>query len=247
MQLRLAFAVAAFLENEILIIDEVLAVGDAEFQKKCLGKMEDVSRNQGRTVIFVSHNIAVIQRLCAKSVLLQSGKIKVKGETNDVINIYNAAIENSNEVKLFEDKKTWLSGFNYFSNQGIQNKAFTFQPITFAVSVDSIVPLEASYIGLGINDNTGVRLFTLFSKFTHQMFPINTGRNEISCHIKNLNIKPGDYFIEVYIGNGHEVYDYYDHGLSFKVLPSENLDFAMIPDSSQGSFIMEQEWKSSKI
>ncbi len=74
MQLRLAFAVAAFLEPEILIIDEVLAVGDAEFQKKCLGKMEDVS-NSGRTILFVSHNLAAVNQLCKKAILLRDGKL----------------------------------------------------------------------------------------------------------------------------------------------------------------------------
>src|SRR5690606_28796202 len=78
MQLRLAFAVAAFLENEILIIDEVLAVGDAEFQKKCLGKMQDVSKS-GRTVLFVSHNMSAVMELCRKAILLQQGELKLKG------------------------------------------------------------------------------------------------------------------------------------------------------------------------
>ncbi|NBQ85315.1 MAG: ABC transporter ATP-binding protein, partial [Methylophilaceae bacterium] len=82
MQLRLAFAVAAFLENEILIIDEVLAVGDAEFQKKCIGKMEDVSRNQGRTVLFVSHNMKAVQQLCERIVWLQKGQVYADGPSS---------------------------------------------------------------------------------------------------------------------------------------------------------------------
>jgi len=87
MQLRLAFAVAAFLEPEILIIDEVLAVGDAEFQKKCMGKMEDIGRS-GRTILFVSHQIASIKQLCLKTIYLESGKMMMQGETNDVISKY---------------------------------------------------------------------------------------------------------------------------------------------------------------
>src|SRR5687767_332516 len=87
MQLRLAFAVAAFLEPEILIIDEVLAVGDAEFQKKCLGKMEDVSKS-GRTILFVSHNMGAIQNLCRKAILLDKGQVESSGEINKTINQY---------------------------------------------------------------------------------------------------------------------------------------------------------------
>ncbi|MCZ4221811.1 polysaccharide ABC transporter ATP-binding protein [Pedobacter rhodius] len=88
MYVRLAFAVAAHLESEILIVDEVLAVGDAEFQKKCLGKMNDVSKGEGRTVLFVSHNMASIKSLCKKAILLQDGKIKNEGKANMVISSY---------------------------------------------------------------------------------------------------------------------------------------------------------------
>jgi lipopolysaccharide transport system ATP-binding protein len=87
MQLRLAFSVAAFLEPEILLIDEVLAVGDADFQKKCIGKMEDVSRN-GRTILFVSHNMNSLQSLCTKGILLSKGKVEKIGELNSVVNEY---------------------------------------------------------------------------------------------------------------------------------------------------------------
>src|SRR5690606_15736977 len=88
MYVRLAFAVAAHLESEILIVDEVLAVGDAEFQKKCLGKMGDVSKGEGRTVLFVSHNIASITALCNKGLLLEYGNVKSKGPINMVVDRY---------------------------------------------------------------------------------------------------------------------------------------------------------------
>jgi lipopolysaccharide transport system ATP-binding protein len=88
MYVRLAFAVAAHLEPEILIVDEVLAVGDAQFQKKCLGKMEDVSRNGGRTVLFVSHNMGVISQLCEKSIYLKLGEVMSYGSTSKVMNDY---------------------------------------------------------------------------------------------------------------------------------------------------------------
>lgn len=88
MYVRLAFAVAAHLEPEILVIDEVLAVGDVEFQKKCLGKMKDVSQNEGRTVLFVSHNLASVKSLCPKSIFLKTGKIEYQGDTELAINQY---------------------------------------------------------------------------------------------------------------------------------------------------------------
>src|SRR5688572_4295052 len=88
MQLRLAFAVAAFLENEILIIDEVLAVGDSEFQKKCIGKMDEVSKS-GRTLLFVSHNMAALQSLCTRGLLLKNASVEYEGEVQKTIELYN--------------------------------------------------------------------------------------------------------------------------------------------------------------
>jgi len=98
MQVRLAFAVAAFLEPEILIVDEVLAVGDYEFQKKAIGKMKDVSSNDGRTVLFVSHNLAAVRNLCNKGILLQNGKKVFEGDQNEVIERYQNA--NLSESKI---------------------------------------------------------------------------------------------------------------------------------------------------
>ncbi len=88
MYVRLAFSVAAHMEPDILLVDEVLAVGDAEFQKKCLGKMKEVTETSGRTILFVSHNLAAIQSLCKKSVLLEKGSVKAFGNTEDVVNLY---------------------------------------------------------------------------------------------------------------------------------------------------------------
>ena len=90
MYVRLAFAVAAHLEPEILIVDEVLAVGDAEFQKKAIGKMQDVSRNDGRTVLFVSHNMTAVKKLCKNGILLKNGYIKALGSIDDIVGSYLA-------------------------------------------------------------------------------------------------------------------------------------------------------------
>jgi lipopolysaccharide transport system ATP-binding protein len=91
MKVRLGFAVAAHLEPEILIVDEVLAVGDAEFQKKCIGKMQDVSTNNGRTILFVSHNMAAVSQLCSRSILLGNGEIEYIGDTIGVVSKYFGA------------------------------------------------------------------------------------------------------------------------------------------------------------
>lgn len=102
MYVRLAFAVAAHLEPEILIVDEVLAVGDAKFQKKCLGKMSDVSEKEGRTVLFVSHNMAALKNLCDRAILLKSGRLVTDGETHQVVSRY---LESDDDSKVLE--KIW--------------------------------------------------------------------------------------------------------------------------------------------
>lgn len=128
MYVRLAFAVAAHLESEILIVDEVLAVGDAEFQKKCLGKMGDVSKGEGRTVLFVSHNMAAINNLCNFGVLLDNGFIKYTGGTDSCINQYllmNNKKNNSNIdyfISIFQDDDFKFIGFNIFQENN-ENKS----------------------------------------------------------------------------------------------------------------------------
>src|SRR6185437_2649872 len=97
MYVRLAFAVAAYLDSEILIVDEVLSVGDAEFQKKCLGKMNDVSKGQGRTVLFVSHQLSAVRDLCTKGIYLKNGELFMAGNINEVIANYVDNIDNTSE------------------------------------------------------------------------------------------------------------------------------------------------------
>jgi lipopolysaccharide transport system ATP-binding protein len=129
MYVRLAFSVAAHLEPEILIIDEVLAVGDAEFQKRCLGKMEDVGR-QGRTVLFVSHNLAAIEQLCNRCLLIQSGTLKYQSsDVKDVIKKY--ILSSTNDVKCSE----WLNAENRYQNEW-------FKPSRFALVDENGTTLE---------------------------------------------------------------------------------------------------------
>lgn len=119
MYVRLAFAVAAHLEPEILIVDEVLAVGDAEFQKKCLGKMKDVSVNNGRTVLFVSHNMAAIQQLCTSGLLMVDGMLKNGGDIINVIETYISSSALTGAVVQF-DSTTKRTGNNFFNFYGLK-------------------------------------------------------------------------------------------------------------------------------
>ena len=115
MYVKLAFAVAAHLDSEIMVMDEVLAVGDMKFQDKCLGKMSDVSNQEGRTVLYVSHNMSTIKRLCQRCIVLDHGKVIFDGDVNDAINLYlqNGIVEKST-FKSFENVKLFFFFFEIF-------------------------------------------------------------------------------------------------------------------------------------
>lgn len=127
MYVRLAFAVAAHLEPEILIVDEVLAVGDAEFQKKCLGKMQDVSRNSGRTVLFVSHNMAAVKSLCNKGIILSHGKVDFQGSSADCVNRYMSSGQENDAHYLASGPEKAFQEIAITDIEAKQRKAFGFE------------------------------------------------------------------------------------------------------------------------
>ncbi len=122
MYVRLAFAVAAHLDPDILIVDEVLAVGDADFQKKCLGKMKDVSDREGRTVLFVSHNMVAIQNLCTKGIFIKNGKISTQGPIENVIRSYNYEVNSLKSQPLNERRDREGSGIFKMNNVYFKNQ-----------------------------------------------------------------------------------------------------------------------------
>lgn len=142
MYVRLAFAVSAFLEPEILIVDEVLAVGDAEFQKKCLGRMEDVSRNDGRTILFVSHNMAAVSNLCGSSIFMRNGMLQSIGRTDQIIEEYISYGKfNSGQVLEADIQYTRKSSQAYFNSIKLLSKG----EITSSVDIKNDVVVELEY------------------------------------------------------------------------------------------------------
>ena len=167
MYVRLAFAIAAHLEPEILIVDEVLAVGDAQFQKKCLGKMEDVSKNEGRTVLFVSHNMGVVAQLCQKAILLKSGKLASFGSVNNAIQDYismNAANETGYHVDhdKMAGKQNYISKVMTTRENGVYASEYTFDESIY-LQVEFIVNdyNPSLQIGIGLQDKIQNRIFTI--------------------------------------------------------------------------------------
>jgi len=198
MTVRLAFAVAAFLEPEILVIDEVLAVGDAEFQKKAIGKMQDISREGGRTVLFVSHNMAAVKSLCTRGIVLENGIVVFEGKIDDALEVYQneTFFVSKNEYignKLI--KKAYLHSFNntvkYKSN---------FQLDVFFESMNTIKNLV---LGIVIKDLNEVELIGINNR--HYQFDKKLAEDvdagKISIFIKEINLFPGAYKIDLFLGD----------------------------------------------
>lgn len=170
MYVRLAFAVAAFLEPEILIIDEVLAVGDAEFQKKCLGRMRDVSVNDGRTVLFVSHNLSAIRQLCQTGLYFKLGQIHAAGEINHVLNSYtidkpidvSASIDLNTSLERTKNKQAYLTKIVFNEGQGI----FYGDPLTVDIYFRTTKPVENLVAGFAFSNVDGARVATYDSEIT---------------------------------------------------------------------------------
>ncbi len=168
MYVRLAFAVAAHLEPEILIVDEVLAVGDAEFQKKCIGKMKDVSNSGGRTVLFVSHNMEAIQKLCNTGIFLQNGMLKESGSIGSVIQSYMEVAEKTEAIFLFPEVENKVQAFA--TELRIENEAGQLMP---AVPVGSPWKVRIKFqlrsdlpefvIALGVSSPLGLSIRTTWT------------------------------------------------------------------------------------
>lgn len=170
MYVRLAFAVSAFLEPEILIVDEVLAVGDAEFQKKCLGRMEDVSRNDGRTILFVSHNMAAVSNLCHNSIFMRNGTLHSMGPTDQIIEKYiSFGKQNAGEVAGNDIVYTRKCPEAYFTHISMESGG----EITSSVDIKKDITIRLEYIitvdnavvypSIHLLDNVGTVIFATFN------------------------------------------------------------------------------------
>ena len=192
MYVRLAFAVAAHLESEILIVDEVLAVGDAEFQKKCLGKMGDVSKNEGRTVLFVSHNMSAIQNLCGKAILLKNGGIQYQGNVSEVTALYHNEDLTSNKIEFIDNKYIKKISINQIGDK-----------IELICDFETDIVLSKPIIGFVISDKYGNRICgdnPLVQKEHKPIFPSRKGT--ISALIEYPKLLNGKYLLSFWFADG---------------------------------------------
>lgn len=193
MYVRLAFAVAAHLEPEILVVDEVLAVGDAAFQRKCLGKMEDVASQEGRTVLFVSHNMAAIQTLCRRAIWLDAGKVEQDGESEPVINAYGKHLQNANgftaTIKSL-DGDIEVEQIRLMDGNGESTSVYSpGSPITVEIRYYAKRPVHRPYIWIGIRSQFG-SLFGANMLLDGVRPEVLEGRGHIRCTFHKLPLLP---------------------------------------------------------
>ena len=241
MYVRLAFAVAAHLESEILIVDEVLAVGDAEFQKKCLGKMNDVSKGEGRTVLFVSHNMAAVQNLCFKGLLLENGIIKKTGGINDVLAEYLVSTKIEN-VKLSENTNRKGNGFLKFTDgffiSDNDNNIETFKDLKIKLNFELNFPskIMQSRIDIGINNFMGDRVAWLSSNVVISEFSIFS--NSIEFLIKDLPLAPGDYTLNLFSEINNEIADWLTEVMPFTIIEKDYYKTGKLTLKNQGNILL---------
>jgi lipopolysaccharide transport system ATP-binding protein len=215
MQLRLAFSVAAHLEPEILIVDEVLSVGDVAFQQKCLDRMEDVSR-QGRTIVFISHNLGSVRSLCDRAMLLSQGRINAIGGVGEVINEYIGEVERDLPRSLRERENRDGTGELRFVDMHLERDGHVVDSPTSGEDVDIVLSYEANRDRPFRTVNFGISLFSLedstpllnlSSETSGAVFRNVPPKGEARCRLHKCPLPAGQYFMSIWADRGGEMLD----------------------------------------
>lgn len=250
MYVRLAFAVAAHLEPEILLVDEVLAVGDVGFQKKCLRKMESVTK-EGRTVLFVSHNMASIQSLCSKVALLDNGNLVSLGYPSDIICEYQSPPTlSSHQTDLTKHARREANCIPIITSvklkdiDGIMKTSFLpGQPMIIEVVLDPQIRLENPIVGLGIDTTLGQRVFSSATYFYKKQLPPITTHRVVRCTIPSLPLMPGKYQLALSCGEYYNsLMDVINGAIWFDVEVADYYGTGYVPSKTQGVVYVDAIW-----
>lgn len=255
MYVRLAFAVAAHLEPEILIVDEVLAVGDAQFQKKCLGKMEEAGKG-GRTVIFVSHNMAAVQRLCNVCIHLDKGKIINFGPVNEVVETYligdSSSVSSSVDLtpsifhrNSLEESKLKFTKIAVTNNNGVLKSSLSLtEPFRIKIEVSLLSKVEDFVVGYSVTSNLGILVVNSLKTNT-ELGITDQGDYVIEVNFKENYLSPGSYTVGLG-SNGPGIVDWIPEAMSFNVEPVIPEGSKIGPDDLHGLTIYPAPWFVSK-
>jgi lipopolysaccharide transport system ATP-binding protein len=249
MYVRLAFAVAAHLDSDILLVDEILAVGDATFQKKCLGKMDEISKNKGRSIIFVSHDLRAIRFLCSSAILINHGKAEPKKNVEQVLQDY--ALLNSREVKLdfpicSEEGEMDIEGFKIYQDENDSLEFLGEGEMKFEIKFKIKKTLDHFRVGVVLKNEWGMVLSRmLLADWNPHAEDIQPGLYCLTGKIRGNFLVPGVYSLCVHGGR----FGLADYGfeskteINFRVLVSTQYNELHVGENAVGSFIFNPEWK----
>ncbi len=257
MMVRLGFAVAAHLDPEILVVDEVLAVGDAEFQKKAIGKMQDVSKGQGRTVLFVSHNMGSVRQLCNKGIILSNGKITEIGNTNYCIEKYIKDIQNTTLKPIKERTDRKGSGELYIVSVSITDKEdnplesiMSGQDFKIKLHYTSSLTKETSNIifSIEIKDSNGTPVSLIHNRLTGQSITIKNN-GYVDCTIRHNPLNEGKYNLSFSVTNGGhgDYYDLIDNAFLLNVVNGNFYDSGELPPHYFGPMLIDANFKNIQL
>jgi lipopolysaccharide transport system ATP-binding protein len=256
MYVRLAFAVAAHLRPEILVVDEVLAVGDTAFQKKCLGKMGEVSRS-GRTVILVSHNMASILNLCQKVVVLEQGNLVFMGPCDKGVEHYMKIYDATRgaEIDLTDHPNRRPGSRPFFKKVRLRNGAGRLtdeflcgEPMTIEFVIDPTVRIPNFDIELRIDDTFGVPLVTSGPYFSENGPLTLNGQQRLVCQLEQLPLIPGKYCLSFDASPYNQAsVDALDQAVIFTVVEADFFGTGKLPDASRARFVLRSRWHAEDI
>ena len=258
MYVRLAFAVAAHLEPEILLVDEVLAVGDVSFQRKCLGKMGDVAK-QGRTVLFVSHNMPAISALCHKAMLLHNGELRLEEEPSLVIGHYLSEASKSSLVSLRDRNDRMGSGRLKFVSLQFRDSdvpAAIGTKVCSGHNIDIVLhyvtkankPLRNVLVAIVFIDSYGQRLFTCSMQYKNVDFQQIPFSGQVVCHIRRFPLMPGDYSVLLWCSVNGDLSDRIEQAGLCHVEGGDFFGSGKLPVMHKhGPFLVDHEWHISAI
>ncbi len=250
MYVRLAFAVAAHLEPEVLIVDEVLAVGDAEFRRKCLGKMGNIAQ-EGRTILFVSHNLAAVQNLCAKACWLENGQLVLDAEVNQAVASYLRQQDSLSSTDLSEradrqgDGSLRLMDVALLNGDGErQSSAMAGEELVIALGFEKFTPSDApAIIRLGFKNLYGERLFMCLSRISYPGVLRLPVKGQIRCRIPRLPLVPGRYTVSVSLKLAEEIADSIEDAFAVDVSGGDFFGTGKLNLEDGGNMLVQHQWE----
>ncbi len=251
MYVRLAFAVAAHLDPEIMVVDEVLAVGDAEFQNKCLGKMGDVA-SQGRTILFVSHNMNAVRKLCPTSILLEKGWLKFSGPTDEVINQYLmtsrqfSALSLETRTDRVGDGRMRFTHFEVAQGSPSLDSAVLGAPTRFDIHYRGTPPLRNVHVSLAPYNASGDRLFWISNETSDHLFKELPPSGVISVYFERFPLVPGNYTVNLYCEVEKKKADWVVAAAQLMVHPGDFYNSGKMAPNWAGPVLVPNQWDFRK-